>query len=123
MRSKWITHKGVRIFYANLSGFGENVEHFKVEMDVIANMIGQEPHNSVLGLMDIRDTVLSQEITQVLKKGASKVKSHVCKRAIVNNQITGFKKVIISAVGRFIGRTPQLFDDIEKAKDWLVDNK
>ena len=40
------------------------------------------------------------------------------------SKITGFKSVIFDGIGRLMkNRAPILFEDVEKAKDWLVDNK
>ena len=123
MKSKWIIHKGTRVLYANLSDFKTNSQAFKVEMDAVVEMVSQMPPNSVLGLLDVRGTVLSTQVSEVLRGGASELKSYIHKRAIVATQITGFKKIIVSGIGRFVGRAPRLFDDVEKAKDWLVSNK
>ena len=74
----------------------------------------------MLGLADTRGTVLSREVAGQLKETASRVGRCAKKIAVVLDKITGFKRVIMDAVGRVSGRRVTLFEDIEEAKDWLV---
>ncbi len=120
MRSKWITHKGTRILYIDISNLKQDIESLQAELKVAASILEQETLNSVLVLADIRNTTISKETTAALKNNAPRMVPFIRKNALVV-QATGFRKVILDSIGRFVGRAPMWFDDIEKAKNWLVD--
>ena len=118
MQSEWITHKGKRIFFTNLSGFQSDVEALGAEIAAAGDIICQQPENSVLVLVDIRDTVGTTEAVQLLKASSLGTKKHVRKTATVG--VSGFRKVLLDAINRFSGRNVTLFDDLDAAKDWLI---
>jgi hypothetical protein len=78
---------------------------------------------TLLGLVDIRNTILSKEATALIKGSAPWLGPHIRKAAVVFNKVSGFKRVILSAIARAGGREVVPFDDIEEAKDWLVGDK
>ncbi len=118
MQSEWITHKGKRIFYSNLSGFLTDTAALDEELKGAGDAICQQPENSVLVLVDVRDTVGAAEVVQLLKNSSLRTKKHVRKTATVG--IAGFRKVLLDAINRFSGRNVTLFDDPDAAKDWLI---
>ncbi len=118
MQSEWITHKGKRIFYSNLSGFLTDVEALGAEIDAAGAAICQQPENSVLILVDVQGSVGSTEAVQLLKNNSLRTNKHARKTAIIG--ISGFRKVLLDAINRFSGRNVTLFDDLDAAKDWLV---
>ncbi len=118
MQSEWITHKGKRIFFSNLSGFHTDVAALGAELDGAGDAICQQPENSVLVLVDIQNTVGSTQVVQLLKNSSLRTKKHVRKTATIG--VSGFRKVLLDAINRFSGRNVTLFDDLDAAKDWLV---
>ena len=48
----------------------------------------------MLGLADIRGTVLSREVASLLKESVPATGRHMVMTAVVMDKITGFKKVI-----------------------------
>ena len=119
MKSKWIEHKGKRILYCDWSGYGYNVDALEVEVEACDEVTVAQPKNSMLGLVDVRDTVASNEAMRVFKQSAGRGKDYVRKSAVVG--ITGFKKVLLDAVSIFSGQSFGAFTDLEEAKDWLVE--
>ena len=120
MTHTWITHKEKRILYSDFANFGANVEGLRADIEAGNQLIGQEPENSVLVLADLRNTILSIEAVQILKESATITKPYARKTALIGIT-TGFRRVLLDAVIRFSGRPMAAFEDIEKAKDWLVE--
>jgi len=118
MQSEWITHKGKRIFYSNLSGFHTDVTALGAEIDESDTVICQQPENSILVLVDVRGSVGSTEVVQLFKDSSIRTKKYVRKTAVIG--ISGFRKVLLDAITRFSGRNATTFDDLDAAKDWLA---
>jgi hypothetical protein len=123
MKSGWIIHRGTAIFYVDFSNRGQDLDALKGEIEAMSSVVEQQPENSVLGLVDIRNTILSKEATALIKGSAPWLGPHIRKAAVVFSKVSGFKRVILSAIARAGGREVVPFDDIEEAKDWLVGDK
>jgi len=120
MKSKWITHKGKRIFFVDLLGFGRQSAALREELMQAEAVAYQQPGGSLLVLTDVRDTILSSEVMDFVKESSARATKHVRKEAIIG--ITGIRQVLLDAVSRFSGQQFATFDDVEAAKDWLVDD-
>lgn len=120
MAHQWIEHKGKRFLLADFSNFGQDVDAMAVEMGVMADIIAQEPDESLLGMVDIRGTVLSRELVNQVKSTLQEIGQSIAKSAVIVDQVTGFKKVIIDSIARLSGRNTKLFGNTEEAQDWLV---
>jgi replicative superfamily II helicase len=118
MRSKWITHKGERIFFTDLSGLGRHPDAFREELMEAETEARQQPEGSLLVLTDVRDTVLSSEVMDFAKESSARMAKYIRKEAIIG--VAGIRQVLLDAVSRFSGQQFAAFDDIEAAKDWLV---
>lgn len=115
MSIEWINHKGMKILFFNCKNLNE--ETLKSEADVLLATVIKEPERSVLILTDVRETVGTTEVVQIFKEYGDKMKKYFRKQAVIG--ITGVRHILLNAVSRFTGQA-QAFDDIEKAKDWLV---
>lgn len=118
MQSKWIFYKGEKIIYADYSGFNTDVKAFQMENDAVDAIVCQQAADSVLCIVDVRDTVASTEAVAIIKNSAKRTKPYMRKVAVVG--VTGVRRVLADAVVRFSGRELALFDDMEKAQDWIV---
>ncbi|MBN1812830.1 MAG: hypothetical protein JXA14_13425 [Anaerolineae bacterium] len=118
MKSKWITHKGERIFFVDLSSFGRHPDAFREELVGVEAVAYQQPEGSLLVLTDVRDTVVSSEVMNVAKESSARTAKYIRKEAILG--MSGIRQVLLDAISRFSGRQFAAFDDIETAKDWLV---
>jgi len=96
------------------------IEKLQVEMDEVDAFIGQQPAASVSMLTDVRGLHGSPRVADMFKKSASHTKKHLRKSAVVGIGFSGPKKVLFDVVMRFSGAAVEIFDDIEKAKDWLI---
>ncbi len=118
MKSRWIDHKGQRIFVCDYSGFKNDLEALKAENSAVQAELTAQPRDSVLELVDIRDTVGSREAVSLIKASASRTKPHIRKSAVLG--ITGVLKVLAQGVSRVSGLGLTLFEQEDAAKDWLV---
>jgi len=118
VKSGFLTHHEKQIFLCDYSNFGSDSAALIAEMTAAEAVMGRQPENSLLVLMDVRNSVASKEAVESIKKGAVKTKKVVRKLALVG--VTGVKKIIMQAVSRMSGHQATVFDNVEKAKDWLV---
>ena len=118
MKSKWITHNGKKILYADYSDFGKEFQKLKPEVDYACSIMLKQPKDSLLLLANVNGTVGTSEITFYLKDSAIKVKKHVRKAAVIG--VGGVRLALLRSVTFLSGMDVVPFDGIEKAKDWLV---
>ena len=114
---RFIHHRGKPILFLDFSHCSTD-EVFKT-IDEAKQIIRTQPQKSVLTLTDVTNTKYNMETTQAMKELANGNKPYVKAGAVVG--IDGLKKIIYEAVTRFSGRNIPVFDDVEKAKDWLVE--
>jgi hypothetical protein len=117
MKSRWTTHKGKKIFYADYSDM--NSEEVKAEGASIVSMLSSTPEKSVLSLVDMRGTFGTSDTMDILKGITSKTKVHIRKRAVIG--VTGVRKILLKALNQFVHQESVAFDSLDKALDWLVE--
>lgn len=116
MKSGPIDYKGLRIFYADYSGFGPDIGALREEVDALDALVERE--ENALVLVDIRDTVTSSEVVSLMKESTARTKGHVARTAVVG--VSGIQRVLAQAVARFAGEPLALFSDVDAAKEWLA---
>jgi hypothetical protein len=112
-----IVHNGKQIIFLDFSGC--NVEDFSTIINEAEKLIRAEPLNSVLTLTDVTDAKYNLEVTEALIEFVKGNKPFVKAGGVVG--LDTIKKVIYNSVMHFSGRNLLAFDDIEKAKNWLVE--
>lgn len=118
MKSTWLVHKEARIQYADYSGFHSDLEGLRAEVEYASEQTLLEPLNSVLSLVDVTDTLGTQEIVEYLKNAAVRTRPYIRKMAVVG--VPGYKRILLRAVIAFIGQDIRPFETLEEAKDWLA---
>lgn len=118
MKSRWITYKGVQYFYLDYANYGRDVQGLLTEVNAVHSFILQQPIKSLLTLVDVRGSEISNEFLNLIKANAVTVRPHVRKMAVVG--ATGFRRVFAEMVIRFSGLGLTLFDDEKAAQEWLV---
>jgi len=121
MKSHWITHQGKQILYCDYSGFGiSDFDALKAELDEAVAVIVQQPEGTLLALTDVRGSVGSPPVVDLLKDAAIVTTKHIRKQAVVG--VTGLKKILFDAVIRISRQPAKAFGDleVEEAKQWLV---
>jgi hypothetical protein len=123
MKSRWINHRGTQIFYVDFSDFQLNLAPLRAEVEAMSAIVLQQPPNSVLGLVDLRNTVLTMAVAVLITSHARQLGRHIGKAAVIVNKVTDSKRAILSSIARAGGQEVVLFDNLEEARDWLVDDK
>lgn len=120
MKSGWQTHKGKQIFicqYASLS-----LEELQAEVNAVDAFIGDQSLRSVCMLTDLRGQEPSRRIVSIFIKSASFTKKFLRKSAVIGIDLNGKRKALFDAVIEITGANVVLFEDAEKAKDWLAED-
>lgn len=120
MRSDWIEHKGKKIFYQNFSNNFYNSAVVKEELIEVQKVVKAQPLNSVLVLSDFRDTNVGSDLLSVMNAASAATKVHVHKTAVLG--VTGMKRRFADLLTAITGQPLKYFDNIEYAKNWLVED-
>jgi hypothetical protein len=120
MRSNWIAYKGKKIFFQDFSKNFYNSAAVKAELDEVQKVVRAEPADSVLVLADLRDTSIGSELLSYLNAASRATKKHVHKTAVLG--ITAIKLTLADLLSTLTGQPLKYFDDLESAKDWLVED-
>jgi len=70
-------------------------------------------------LSDFRDTNVGSELLAAMNSASEATKSHVYKTAVLG--VTGMKRKLADLLTALTGQPLKYFDDIEAAKNWLVE--
>lgn len=120
MRSVWIDHNGKRIFYQDFSKNFYNAPAVKKELAEVQKVVTAEPRDSVLVLSDFRDTNVGNELLSSMNEASNATKAYVHKTAVLG--VTGMKRKLADLLTALTGQPLKYFDDIEAAKNWLVED-
>jgi len=118
MKSQWLTHHGKRIFLVDLSNFKLDEEGLKAEAASATAVVCKEPEKSMLMLVNLKDTLISPHVSSLLKENIDQANKYGRKGAIMG--LTGTRKIMFEIFSRLTKAENASFDDMEKAKDWLV---
>ena len=118
MRSKWIEHRGKKIFFQDFSGLVYDAEALKKELTEVQAEVIKHPKNSLLILSDFQDTNITSEMMPILNSASALTKDHVHKTAVLG--VTGIKRTLADLLTRLTGQQLKYFDNVTTAKDWLV---
>ena len=120
MRSYWLEHKGKKIFYQDFSKQFYNTSAVKAELEEVQNVVKAEPVDSVRVLTDLRDTTVGADLLPAMNAASTATKNHVYKTAVLG--VTGIKRKLADLMSSLTGQPLQYFDDIEAAKNWLIED-
>jgi hypothetical protein len=120
MRSNWIEHQGKKIFYQDFSKNFYNSAAVKAELTEVKNIVMAQPLNSVLVLSDFRDTNVGSDLLSEMNSASAATKAYVHKTAVLG--VTGMKRKLADLLTALTGQPLKYFDDIESAKNWLVED-
>src|SRR5512136_9347 len=83
MKSKWITHKGQQIWFHDQSHFGRDVAGFKAELEANNAYVCQQALQSMVVVLDLRESLPGKETIEALRQSALRVMPHLRKLAVV----------------------------------------
>jgi hypothetical protein len=119
MKSRWVEHKGRRIFIADFSNFDMDTDALKEECDAIIETLSMEPYKSVMAISNVQGTVASSANLALLKRLIPITTRHIYKRCVIG--LSGTRLAFLSFFERISGgviMTP--IASYEEALEWLV---
>lgn len=117
-RCQFITHKGKQIAYLDLSGITD-FEPAIAAIEEVKAFVQSQPKGSVRALTHVKGSRFDSVILGKVKDLAAGNRPYVAHAAVVG--LGTFQKAAYLIVQHFARRTIPAFDDLEKAKDWLVE--
>lgn len=115
---EFIEHNGKKILFMDIRDTADVQESIKTG-DQAKAIIFAQPQKSVLLLTDVTNARYNPQATDYMKEYSSQVTPFVKASAMVG--VSGIRNVILNALVRVSGRNIRLFDDLEKAKNWLAE--
>lgn len=116
-RAKFVKHKDKMILQFNFSGL--DIEDVRQVCTYVKGVICRMPKNSVLTLVDVTDVKYDEKFRELSQDLAEHNKPYVLAGAVVG--VSGWRKLLFLTTAKFTGRNNlHLFDDLDKAKDWLA---
>jgi len=116
----FITHNGVKILYEDYSQSKpqETIALLKKAEGIISG----EPLNSVLALVNVKDSHFDTDLSAALKDFVKKNTPYIKCAAVYG--VEGLKEIIFKGIIAFTGRKNLvLFKTLDEAKDYLVNLK
>lgn len=114
--TRFITHKGVRIFFIDLAR--KSPAGLLEAMREAQAIIAEQPHGSLLTLTDVSESSYNREVADALKAYVAHNKPFVRAGAVVG--LNDLKRVIFNFLNRVTGRSLKGFEQIDAAKEWLT---
>jgi hypothetical protein len=101
--------------YSNLSA-----DDLKAEYEWAETVVCQQPENSVLILQDHRNVIVSPETLDILRSTRSGKYIRRYAMVIDHRVTTSIPTKVLETMLLLLPKKIGIFDDFEKAKDWLV---
>ncbi len=117
-RCRFVSHKGRRIYLIDIEGLSP--DQVIQLIPVAAKDIRAQPLNSVSTLVHVKGVRLEDRMNHDLKELAQGNKPHVRLSAI--SGLSPLQKVVLNTVKIFTRRDFHLFEEKEKALDFLASN-
>ena len=122
MKSRWADYGDKSILYMDFSNFHDNVRAFEKEMTSAIAELGprmyEQPLRSVLVLVDVTNTTMSQTATSKLSDAIGDTKKHVRRTAVIG--MTGFRKIFLDYFSMLASSETGSFENTEDALKWLL---
>ena len=118
MKSRWRTWNGIDVVHLDYAGFRGDLEALRAEVEEADRMMLAQRPNSLLVLIDLRETIASPAAVQLFRASAPVTAPFIRRHALLG--ITGIKRFLADKVARLAGRPMRLFSTEEDALDWLV---
>ena len=117
-RTRFIEHRGRSILLLDYSGIRDVAEALR-EIEASREVVRAQPPGSLLTLTYVRDARYNTDVVQALKALAEHNRPFVRAGAVVG--MSGIHRAVFSTILLFTRRSLKAFDDMEEAKDWLVE--
>ena len=119
MKSRWVEHRGKRVFIADFTNFGAHAEALKAECAEIVAVLRNEPEDSVLAISDINGTAATPQTLQAIKGLVTETNRYVQKRAVIG--VGRYQKYFLDAFAIFTGDVTFVrHETLQQALDWIT---
>ena len=119
MKSRWITHKGWRIFITDLSGLGFDIATLQAELAAVAQTVKAEPAGSMLAVTNVQGLRISPQTITLIKEALALTTPYIRKRAVIG--LSPMQEKVLGLINAVTGRKPfTVFANLEQAQDWLI---
>jgi len=119
MKSRWVNHKGVRVFIADFSGYANDAVALRAECNYVTHMLRDEPLHSVVSVSNMDGTFANEDIIRALMELVGHTNQFIQKRAVIG--VSGFRRHFLDVFAKVVGDLKfSVFDTLEQALDWLV---
>lgn len=115
-RVQFITHRGKEILSIDFSR--TSPDEMLQLMEEAKRVISQRPERSVRTLTNVERAHYNRIVSDALKDYVAHNKPYVLAGAVVG--LDGLKTVIFNFLNRVTGRTLKAFDELDAARNWLV---
>ena len=112
-----IWHKGKKIYFTDWSNLKKEEETLKAIEETVS-YIEKMSEYDLYEIIDATGSFSPPKVMTALKDAGKRTKKFNKRKAIVG--ITGSKRIILSAVNRFMDGNIKGFDTIDEAKEWIV---
>jgi hypothetical protein len=122
MKSQWLTHKNQKIIFLDLSNFKADFTALKAEVDALDSLAAAATPGvafPLLTLIDLRNTLISPDVNSLIKERIHQATPQTVRKLAVVG-LTGIRRAMFDMYVRLLKTEAAPFDDIDKAKDWLV---
>ena len=119
MSVTWIEYKEKKLLLIDVSNLMSDYGALRAELEALVSLLQNEPKNSVFALADLRNTHLNNNSLLALMSNAPLAAPYFRRSALVIEQ-NNARRIVLDALGRFIGHLPKRFEDLDAAKEWLV---
>jgi hypothetical protein len=113
---KFVDYKGKKILFITMADLFEN-EVLQV-IEYAKKTIKSQPEHSLLTLTDVTHARYNAAVVSALQEYVKENKPYVKASAVLG--INPIKKIIFNKIMEFSKREIFVFDDEEKAKEWLI---
>jgi hypothetical protein len=117
-RIYFIEHKGKKLLYEDFTNLTPQDDYKSVLAQAQA-IIASQPPKSVLAVFVATGCHFDGEMVNSLKSFTNANTPYIKAAATVG--ITGLMSIAQEAISKFAGRTFKTFQDVEAAKDWLIE--
>ncbi|HEU0079169.1 MAG TPA: hypothetical protein VFQ76_16060 [Longimicrobiaceae bacterium] len=117
-RTRLIEHRGRRILLLDYSGIRDAAEALR-EIEASREVVRTQAPGTLLTLTYVRDARYNTEVIQAIKALAEHNRPYVRAGAVVG--MSGIHRAVFGTILLFTRRALRAFDDLEAAKDWLVE--
>ena len=117
-RTRMITHRGKEIMLLDYSNVIET-QHALDEIAKTRAIIAQQSPDSLRTLTYVAGARYTAPVVEAMKELVAHNRPYVKAAAVVG--MNTLHRIIYRAVTAFSSRTIHVFDDLDAAKDWLVD--